>query len=162
MVILDGDAEGLGRAVDLVMANPNPAHLAEDRIIYGRDRGIEAMLDDSLAASAVAAYAIRGGEAMVGGVTLNAAEGLFRHQIWLLASAGAARFPRWLVREGRRMLDAADRAIKWPHGYVQTIPAGYWEGVNYARRMGFTLRRTERIGEHEIAVMERMIPRWVQ
>lgn len=158
MVILDGDAEGLEQAVELVIANPNPAHLAEDRIIYGRDRGIEAMLDDSFAVSAVAAYAMRNGEALVGGVTLDPAEGLLLRQIWLLSTAGATRSPRWLVREGRRMLASADRAIKRPFGYVQTIPSGYWEGVNYARHLGFELFRTEHMGECEVSVMRRMIP----
>lgn len=162
MEILDGNDEGLGRALGIVATNPNPAHLREDMAVNGRFRTIVAMLEDSMVASAFVAYSMREHEAMIGGVTLHPAEGLFRHQIWLLASAGSVRFPRWMVREGRRMLDAADRHLKWPHGYVQVIPRNYPQGIAYARHLGFQERHIESGPGGEIVVMERMIPRWVQ
>lgn len=159
MVILDGDEVGLSHAIGLVRANPNPAHLDEDRIVSGRVRSIDDIIDDSLAVSAVAAYAVRDGQALVGGVTFEPAEGLFKHLIWLLGSAGTIRFPRWLVREGRRMLDSADRFFKWPYGYVQAIPLDYRRGINFAEHMGLKMSRIIlRDDGEEIAVMERMIP----
>lgn len=162
MEILDGDNEGLARAVECVAANPNPAHLMEDRIVLGRDRGIGEMLSHSLLASGVAAYAMNNGEAMVGGVTLNPVDGMLRHEIWLLTTAGAPLYPWWMVREGRRMLDSADKVLKWPHRYVQKIPSSYRAGVAYAQKRGFYISRAEGDGSHEVFVMERMIPRWVQ
>lgn len=162
MEILGGDGTSLGRALGLVEANPNPAHIEEYRIVTGVARPIGGMLDDSLEASAVVTCAERDGEAIVGGVTFQPAGGVLKHQIWMLATAGAPNHPRWLLREGRRMLDLADRHFKWPFGYVQAIPMTYPQGVGYALHMGFRVTKSITRGSVEIVIMERMIPRWVQ
>lgn len=162
MEILGNDGNTFGRAVRLVEANPNPAHVEEYRVVTGVARDIGGMLDDSLEASAVVACAERDGEAMVGGVTFQPAEGVLKHQIWMLTTAGAPEHPRWLLREGRRLLDMIDRYFKWPYGYVQAIPITYPQGVNYARHMGFRVLKSVVRGDVEIVLMERMIPRWVQ
>lgn len=162
MVILDGDAEGLARAVALVSAAPNQRHLDEDRIMTGRRRDISEMLADSLEVTALAAYAILGDEAFVSGVSLDPVDGGLRHQAWMLATAGSVGHPRWLFRSGRDRLRAFDFALKWPRGYVQAIPASYPEGGNYVRHLGFREVRRVPMGGDEAIVFERMVPRWAQ
>lgn len=159
MVILDGDETGLDRALELVWADPRPEQVDEYRAIVGRSKDIGDLLDDSIAASAFVAYAERDGEAMVGGVVLD---GFLRHEIWLLTTRGAARFPRWLVWEGKRMLAGADAFFKWPYIFVQAIPEKYGPAVAYAKHLGF--REVEkRAGFGDVlVVLERMVPKWAE
>ncbi len=161
MVILDGTEEELFAALRMVADRPNPDHLAEDKAVTGREWDIRALLVECVEKSSFAAFSVRDGEALVGGVTLEPRDGLFRHQLWLVSTAGAARWPRWMVREGRRMLAGADSVFRWPRGYVQAIPAAYRQGVGYAERMGFSVSRKYPNGSgEEILVMTRMIPKW--
>ena len=161
MVIPDGTEEELFAALRMVADRPNPAHLEEDRVITGRTRDIHDMLIECAEKSSFATFSVRGGEALVGGVTMEPRDGALRHLLWLVSTAGAARRPSWMVREGRRMLAEADTFFRWPRGYVQAIPASYRQGVAYAARMGFSVSRKypNRSGE-EILVMTRMIPKW--
>jgi hypothetical protein len=161
MVILDGQEGELFAALRMVADRPNPDHLEEDRIISGRVRGIREMLIECVEKSSFAAFSVRDGEVLVGGVTMEPRDGLFKHQLWLVSTAGAARWPRWMVREGRRMLAGADAVFRWPRGYVQAIPAMYRQGVEYAKRMGFSVgRKYLNNSGDEIFVMTRMIPKW--
>lgn len=161
MVIPDGTEEELFAALRMVADRPNPDHIEEDRIVAGKVRDIREMLIECVEKSSFATFAVRGGEALVGGVTMEPRDGIFRHLLWLVSTTDAARWPSWMVREGRRMLAGADRHFGWPRGYVQAIPASYPQGVAYAARMGFSVSRKYRTDSgDEVLIMTRMIPRW--
>ena len=158
MVILRGDAATFAEAKRLIEAIPNPDHIAEYEAVAGEKKGILAMLDDSLAASCVVGCAVKDGEALVGGVMLY---GFINYQIWLLTTKDAGRFPRWMLREGRTFLKAADRFIGMGCSFYQFIPTSYRGGISFVEHLGFSKTRTVRgdDGQAPLAVMERAIPK---
>lgn len=157
MVINDGGEAALKRCMDLIEANPHPEHLAEYEAIWGVKKGIKALLDDSIAQSAIVACEEKDGEAMIGGVALL---GFIKYEIWLLTTAGAGRFPRWMIRSARRHLAAFDRFIGVNCSFYQRIPARYREGVAFARHMGFreTMRFEPEHNGKTIVTFERAVP----
>lgn len=157
MVTSDRGDPALLEAMALIAANPSRDHIEEDFQVGGRRRDIAAMINDSAAASAVLGCAERDGEAVVGGVTTS---GFINYQIWMLTTAGAVRFPKWLLGEARNMLAEADRRYGHPCSFYQVIPAGYRAGLRFARHLGF--KETRRIGREDgpdLAVVERAVPR---
>lgn len=159
MIIHNGDANGLKCALALIEADPNPDHIEEYRLVNGRDKGILAMIDDSVAASCLVGYAERDGEAFAGGVSTA---GFISYQIWMLSTRNAGRSPRWLLRESRKFLAEADRFFGFPCSFFQFIPSSYRAGLHFVRHLGF--KETRRVplgdGETEAVCVERAIPKW--
>lgn len=153
MKVLDGTREGFVRACRMIADSPHPDHMREFEQVTGRTPDIEDMLVDSVSGAEVGAYAIRGADALVGGIS---ASGLVKREIWFLTTATAKEHRKWLLREARRMLRLADDYFEPLAIFGQVIPVDYPEGVNFARHLGFQAFGYV-VGPHKdkLAIMER-------
>lgn len=133
MVIIDGDEQGLYAALYAVARNPNPRHVDENLAAFGYHRPMDEVIGESLAHSCVASYAHDGDDAAVCGISA----GFRDHVVWMLASAGTVKRPRWLLRAMRRCLRGGERFLGKEHTLTQVIPVDYPEGIAFAGRFGF-------------------------
>lgn len=161
MVILEGNEGELDSALRLIRDNPNPDHVEEYYQVMGERKSISTMIDNSISASCVVGYAEKYGEAFTGGVEL---QGFIKYQIWMLSTAGAGNFPRWLLREAKKLLTRADSFFEYPCSFYQVIPESYPAGLRFVKHLGFVeVQRISCDGNRsDLIVVERSIPRWVQ
>ena len=153
MVILEGDEHGFNEALARVLANPNAKHVRELEAVEGREQDFAKVVTDSLSDMRVVSYSMHREAALVCGV----AYGIHRSALWMSATHGGEKYPRWLLGAMRRRLRAGERYIGPGVILWQAIPTFYREGIHFVEHLGFRQIRVVKspITGHDLVVVEK-------
>lgn len=152
MQLLDGTASGFAMAVDMIVADPHPAHI-DDALSFP---GLRALIGESVRVSRMGGYALGDGTAMI---IAAAPTGKLRYQGWMMTTSSVDRRPKWMLREALRIQELADEIMDSGSVSWQEIPGERNRLIAFLMRLGFNIAdlHVDHLTGKRSVIMERKV-----